>query len=313
MRYDVDGLRLNVVEEGSGPPLILLHPLGGSWRAWEAHLDDLGRHFRCLAVDLPGFGASDRRVPGRPAEGAAFASGRAVPAEPTGSEWASASAGRGLRPPNRGVTAPTWEERGLFEGLADDLAALCGRLGVQQAAVVGLSMGGMVAQHLALRHPELVSALVLVATTCRSDPVLRDATTMAAGMIREYGLANFIELGAQASWGPTTLAERPELVRRYQREEGCTDPDVYADAVEAVAGLDLRDAIAGGLKAPVLLVRGEHDGWMPETHFDELVAALPEAQTAILPGAGHLGPIEQPEAFCDIVRTFLGEHLRSAP
>lgn len=256
MLYDVGEVRLNAIVEGEGPPIVMLHPLGGSWRYWEAQLDALSVDHRCIVPDLRGFGASDR------------------------------------------LAGPV-----SFATLADDVGRLLDNLTVETATVVGLSMGGMVAQHLAVARPDRVGRLVLAATTCCSDPTLRDAIRAAVDLIDTHGIGMFVELSGATSWAPATATDRPDLLRRFGREEGSTDPKVYAAAVAAVADLDLRNALSA-VEVPTLVIWGEQDQWMPIDHAHQLIAALPDARLEVLAGAGHLCNIERSDAFTDLVRSF---------
>lgn len=259
MLYDLGDVRLNAIAEGDGPAIVFLHPLGGSWRYWEAQLDALVGDHRCVVPDLRGFGASDR------------------------------------------LDGPF-----SFPALAGDVGRLLDLLDVKRATIVGLSMGGMVAQYLALARPELVERLVLAATTCFSDPALAEAIHGAVALIETNGIGMFVELSGGMSWAPATATEQPGLLRRFRREEGCTDPRTYARAVAAIADLDLRSELAA-VAAPTLVVWGEEDQWMPIDHAHRLIEALPKARLEVLAGAGHLCNLEQPAAFTGLVRSFIAD------
>ena len=259
MLHRLDAVRLHVVDEGQGDPILFLHGVGGSWRHFEPQLNALSDRFRCIALDQRGFGRSG--------EGAEY----------------------------------------TIEALADDAARLCEQLGITQTNVVGLSMGGMVAQSLAARYPELVNAIVLSNTTGYSDPALRDMVVATCEMVRNGGLQMFLEATAAMTWAPATLTERPALVRSFAREQAGNDPEVYASILDDIGQLDHRELLPT-IKVPVLVVRGDHDALTPPTHTEMLLELLPDARLVALPDAGHMSPLEAPDAFTTAVAEFFVEN-----
>jgi 3-oxoadipate enol-lactonase len=180
---------------------------------------------------------------------------------------------------------------------ADDAGAVLGRLGVERATVVGLSLGGLVAQALALRHPTVVERLVLagcptlaMATEGPRPPTI-DAEVL-GGLLR-------------ASFSPRYRAAHPERVEAFAVE--ATDPQTVA----TVAGwLTAPSAAEEGLTsaaidAEVLVIGGGDDELCPPAAIDALADAIPGARRAISPGAGHLMNLEQPDAFNQLVRSVL--------
>lgn len=258
MLHEVNGARVNVLDEGEGHPLVLLHGLGGCWRDWEPQLDDLRVRHRVIVVEHRGHGRSDR------------------------------------------ITGPVTTD--LF---AADVAALCRDLGVDHARVVGLSMGGMIAQKLALAEPDLVDALVLCDTGThlgdRASAWLRDE----AARVRAHGFPDARgEVAGSTIWSRHTLAHQPEVARSNIRETQSTDPASWAEAALAVAAHDTR-ADVGRIACPTLVVWGDEDPSLPPRLAHALAAALGGAPVVVLPDAGHVCNLEQPEAFDRAVEDFL--------
>ena len=258
MLREVNGVRLNVLDEGDGHPLVLLHGMGGCWRDWEPQLDHLRDRYRCIVIEHRGHGRSERT---------------------TGAYSTD-----------------------LF---AADAAAVCRLLEVDHAYVVGLSMGGMVAQKLALAEPDLVEALVLCDTGThlgtRGAQVLRDwaARVRATGMVDSRGVVN-PETTGFSRW---TVEHQPHVIRTNMREAESADPDAWARAAEAVAAHDTRDDV-GRITAPCLLVWGEEDPAVPVARAQPLVEALAGAPLVVLRDAGHVCNLDQPAAFEAAIEDF---------
>jgi pimeloyl-ACP methyl ester carboxylesterase len=261
----VNGVRLNVLDEGDGHPLVFLHGLGGCWRDWEPQLDALSDRFRCVVIEHRGHGRSE-------------------------------------------VTTGRYTT-GLF---AADAAEVCRQLGIDHAYVVGLSMGGMIAQALALAEPQLVDALVLCDTgawlTTRASEALAE---MARG-VRDDGFPDAREpdlARAALAWSRYTLEHQPHVARNNLREAGGTDPDAWARGAQAIIDHDTR-ADLHRITVPTLLVWGAEDDLIPHGRqtSDPLLEGLPDARLVVIPDAGHVVNLEQPAAFDEALVSFLDAH-----
>jgi 3-oxoadipate enol-lactonase len=258
MLREVNGVRLNVLDEGDGHPLVFLHGLGGCWRDWEPQLDHLRDRYRCVVIEHRGHGRSERT---------------------TGAYSTD-----------------------LF---AADAAAVCRLLGVDHAYVVGLSMGGMIAQKLALAEPDLVEALVLCDTGthmgARATEVLRDMAehVRVRGFPDSRGVVD-AETSVFSRW---TVEHQPQVPRGNLRETESTDPDCWARAAHAILAHDTRDDVAR-IAAPCLLVWGEEDRGVPVKLGEALADALAGAPLVVLRDAGHLCNLDQPAAFEAAIEDF---------
>jgi pimeloyl-ACP methyl ester carboxylesterase len=263
MLIDVNGIRLNVIDEGEGHALVLLHGMAGSWREWQRQLDGLADRYRCIVVEHRGHGRSERT------------SGR--------------------------LSMATF---------ADDVAAVCQALDVSHAHIAGLAMGGMVGLELAVRHPWLVDSLVLVSAAARVDEPFRVGLDAMARFVRDQGFADTPVTGgttAGVAWSPTTVRRRPEVVRDHRREALSTDPDVYARSALAVAGYDATPQL-GEVKVPTLVLWGDHDVMVPRAYSEVLHDGIVGAELMVVPDAGHLCTIEQPEVVTRTMAAFLDRH-----
>lgn len=194
------------------------------------------------------------------------------------------------------------------EDLALDVAALLDGLGIAQAHIVGLSLGGMTGQVLAVMRPDLVDRLVLVATSAHMPPA--NLWTERAAMVRSRGMAAIAD-NVIARW--FTPAEKgsagAQATRRILVEE--VPQEGYALCCEAISRMDLRERI-GAIRAPTLVVAGAEDPATPVAMAEEIRARIPGAELAVVADAAHLISVERPEALTALIASFLGASLAAA-
>jgi pimeloyl-ACP methyl ester carboxylesterase len=190
--------------------------------------------------------------------------------------------------------------------LAQDALALLDHLAIERTCIAGRSMGGMIAQELALLAPERVERLVLVSTTGRSDPHLAHVFRLWADLA-EAGVSAELRHQSSLLWclGSTAL-ERSASVQAYLRARASTDrPLDYAHQARACAEHDALERLTR-LRVPTLVVAGSDDRLTPLAHAEALAKAIPQAKLAHIPGAGHLAYLEAPDRFAQCVLSFLG-------
>ena len=206
---------------------------------------------------------------------------------------------------NRGSgLAPRLHAGATIRDLAEDALRLLDFLGLDRVALVGRSMGGMVAQELALLAPERLSCLVLVSTTARSDRHLAGVFELWAHMA-ESRVPPAVRHQSAMLWclGSRAL-EDDASVRAYLEWKSRADrPDDYALQARACARHDALDRLPG-LRVPTLVVSGTDDRLTPPAHAEELAKAIPGAELAYVPGAGHLPYLESPVEFASRVLPF---------
>jgi 2-succinyl-6-hydroxy-2,4-cyclohexadiene-1-carboxylate synthase len=265
----INGVTYAVREWGAGPPLVLLHGFTGSGALWDAHARQLAARFRVIAPDLLGHGESD---------------------------------------------APSDSARYAMPCAVADLVALLDALAVARAHLLGYSLGGRLALAGAIAHPGRVASLILES----ASPGLADgaervarraADAQLAQRLERDGLASFVDhwlaqplFASQAALPDATraatraarLRQRPAGLAASLRGLGTGSQDPYWTCLRQLAG-------------PVLLLAGEHDA-----KFQAIARAMrdciPQAVSAIVPGAGHTTHLENPAAFQDLVRAFLDQH-----
>jgi 3-oxoadipate enol-lactonase len=185
---------------------------------------------------------------------------------------------------------------------ADDVAALLHRLGVDRAHVVGQSFGGLVAQHVAIRHPDLVMSLVLSGTSCTTSEAEREMFLDRARVAEAEGMEQ-VARAAIARWFTDAGMDLP-VVEAAHRRLLADDPAAWAKTFHAIAGHNVLDELRG-VRARTLVVTGDADVATPPHFAEELAAALPNRELRILEGVPHMGYLEQPELFARMIIDFL--------
>lgn len=194
---------------------------------------------------------------------------------------------------------------GGLEAVADRMAeALRELAGSEKPMLLGNGYGGFVALILAIRHPDLISRLVISdAGAIFSEPG-REAFRTMARIADEKGLEAVADIAMRRLFAPDFHAAHPQLVAERRARFLLTDKAVFLAACHALAELDLR-AEAAGVNLPVLVMVGEQDEATPPAMSRELAALLPHATLLALPGCAHVPQLQAPGEFLAAVLPFL--------
>ena len=195
-----------------------------------------------------------------------------------------------------------------METLCDDVEALIEALGCGPCHYLGLSMGGFVGLRLALRRPDLLKSLMLLDTSADPEP-------------HQW---RFLLMNLVGRWLSPRLIGK-QLLRSMFSREFLTDPERTADRAfwgmqlldndratmsRAVSEVLRRPSIADRvheIKQPTLIVVGECDGVTPPHHSQRLHQRIAGSQFVVIPGAGHITPVESPAAVTAAIESFLAE------
>jgi 3-oxoadipate enol-lactonase len=191
-----------------------------------------------------------------------------------------------------------------MEGLADDAARLLRELDTGPVVWVGLSMGGMVGQELALRHPSLVRALVLANTTSGYPEAARAVWEQRIATVNAKGIEAIADAVMARYFHDGFRAEKAGTVARFRRRVVSTDAVGYVGCCSAVGHVDTT-ARLGQIGVPTLVIAGELDQGTPVSMAQTLVEGIPNASLTVLKDASHLSAVEQPEAFRVAVSEFI--------
>ena len=182
--------------------------------------------------------------------------------------------------------------------LADRLLATLDSVGVQRFGYAGCSIGGAVGADLALRHPHRVAALALVAASPRFGTA--DEFRQRGVIVRSNGLEPIARTSPERWFTPGFAAAQPAIVEWAVQMVRTTDPGCYIASCEALAAFDIRTELPR-IGVPTLVLVGAEDKVTGPAEARTLVAGIPDARLALVPGASHLAPVEQPAAVTDLL------------
>ncbi|MFC4467597.1 4-carboxymuconolactone decarboxylase [Streptomyces xiangluensis] len=194
---------------------------------------------------------------------------------------------------------------GSVNDLADRLLGTLDALGVQRFGYAGCALGGAIGTELALRHPERVASLALIAASPRFGTA--DEFRQRGVIVRTNGLDPIARTSPERWFTTGFAAAQPAITEWAVQMVRTTDPGCYIAACEALASFDVRPEL-GRVGVPTLVLVGSDDQVTGPAEARTLVAGIPDARLAVVPGASHLVPVEQPAAVTDL----LVRHFTSA-
>jgi 3-oxoadipate enol-lactonase len=183
-----------------------------------------------------------------------------------------------------------------LDELAEDAKALFEALGIERTHWVGLSMGGMIGETLALKYPRVLQSMVLADTTSRRPP---DAARMWGERVRiarEQGMDALVESTLSRWFTEPFRASRRDVMGRIAQSIRSTPVEGYAGCCEAIASIDVLDRLKE-IDMPALVIVGEHDHGTPPEMARQIHDNLRGSELVVIPSAAHLSNIEQPQAF----------------
>ncbi|MFI8519592.1 alpha/beta fold hydrolase [Streptomyces sp. NPDC085481] len=182
--------------------------------------------------------------------------------------------------------------------LGDRVLATLDELGIQRFGYAGCALGGAIGLDLALRAPHRVASLALVATSPRFGSA--DEFRQRGVIVRTNGLEPIARTAPEQWFTPAFAAAQPAIVDWAVQMVRTTDPGCYIAACEALAVFDVREAL-GRIGVPALVLVGADDRVTGPAEARTLVAGIADARLAVVPGASHLAPVEQPAAVTELL------------
>jgi 3-oxoadipate enol-lactonase len=223
-------------------------------------------------------------------------------------------------PQLRGLAAPcralAFDLRGFGESsvappfsmdrYADDIAAALAALGVKQAVVAGLSMGGYAAFALWRRHPALVRAFVFSDTKAGADDEKgRAGRKEMIALVKEKGSAAIADKMISGMVGKSTREKNPDLVEAMHRMMSLAPPAGIAGALEAMLNRPDSVPTLAAITVPTLILVGEEDALTPPGEARVIHHGIAGSDLQIIAGAGHASNVERPAAFNHLLSEFL--------
>jgi pimeloyl-ACP methyl ester carboxylesterase len=198
-----------------------------------------------------------------------------------------------------------------IRGMAQDTIGLMDALGIDRAHIAGASLGGMIAQELALSFPDRVRTLQLHCTLGRADAYVRWLGTCWRTMRATLSREDFTRTLMLWLFAPVTFEQRPELVEMVVQTALANPYPAslvgFTRQSEAVGGHDTL-ARLGELRCPVLITVGAEDNLVPPRFSRQLHERIPGAELLVIPAAGHAYFMEAPQPFNEACLTFLAKH-----
>ena len=197
-----------------------------------------------------------------------------------------------------------------MDDYAGDAIDLLDALHIEQAVVGGLSMGGYVAFAMFRHAPRYVRGLVLADTRPQADaPETVEARKRMLALLRDKGPVAVAEDMMPRLFGSTTHRERPELADTVRRLISANSVDAIAGAITALMTRPDSTTVLGSIHCPTLVLVGEEDAITPVKLSEEMQQAVAGAELAIIPRAGHLSNLEQPDGFNAALERFLNHRV----
>jgi pimeloyl-ACP methyl ester carboxylesterase len=183
--------------------------------------------------------------------------------------------------------------------MADDYAGLIRGLGLKRVRVAGISMGGAIAQQLAVRHPDLVRSMVLACTWARCDAYAAWVFDHFAAIRAQVPAGEFMRLLQLWIWSPGFVSSHHAELVEVQAEAAKGTPmpqHAFLAQCQACTGHDTREQLAS-IRTPTLITVGDRDIFTPMEHSQQLHAGISSARLEVFPGTGHAHHWEALDAF----------------
>ena len=190
--------------------------------------------------------------------------------------------------------------------MAEDVATLMDELGIEQAVIGGLSMGGYVALAFARMFPARLKALVLADTRAQADTEEGKQTRFQqAEKATAEGMAGIADAMLPKLLTPETVSKRPELVKRVRDMMLKTKPEGAAGALLGMAERDDQTEFISSILVPTLILVGREDAITPVADSEKMQSLIEDSRLVVIENAGHVSNLEQTEQFNDALLGFL--------
>lgn len=196
-----------------------------------------------------------------------------------------------------------------IEAMAADVVALLDELQLEQATILGHSMGGYITLALVEHYPSYVKAWGLIHSTGYEDTEEgKQKRLNAITQIRTTGIIDFVDGFAEGLFAPHLVYKLPESVLKVKEIGYITSPEGGCGAAAAMRERPERLSIIQNATVPVLLIAGEYDSIAPPDRM--FISDQPHVTAAVIPDIGHMSMMEAPEQLVNIIHDFMENHLK---
>jgi pimeloyl-ACP methyl ester carboxylesterase len=193
-----------------------------------------------------------------------------------------------------------------MDSMAEELHELLVSLGVQRCVFAGLSMGAYVGLAYAEKYAaELLGFVIIDSKTEADAPAGKGARQKMAELAQQSGAAPVAAQMMPKMLAATTFAEQPAVVKELQDIMESQSPQTIANACQAMRDRPDRKHVLAKLVCPCLMLQGDSDVLVPLSMGEDIRKAMPAGQHAVIPGAGHMPPMEKPELFAAVLKDFV--------
>lgn len=223
-----------------------------------------------------------------------------------GNQMAIEASYRVVVPDLRGFGRSPSNQPFTIEALADDVHALLSAIGALPAVIVGFSMGGYVAFAFAKKHPADLRALVLVDTRAEADTAEGKAgRDKAVELVRQGGSKAIADQMLPKLLVPEDQRRGPKVTNIVRGMIESCPPLTIEHALIAMRDREDYTAMLPSIGVPTLIIVGEKDALTPPSMSRAMHEAIPRSQLAVIPDAGHLSPMENPDEVNRVFQDFL--------
>ena len=197
---------------------------------------------------------------------------------------------------------------GYLEDCADDVSRILDELNIARAHIVGLSKGGLVAQHFALKHTERLRRLVLADTSSgiKRERMRRFIEDVLIKTAERSGMEHVFDLNLLWAYSERYIEENKDKFALDREQFAKTPVEEYVAVLKETIVTDITGQLVK-IVAPTLVIWGSEDIEIPRLYSEILAKNIPNSMLVIIEGAGHKSCIDRPEEFNKIVNTFLQE------
>ena len=198
-----------------------------------------------------------------------------------------------------------------FDMLVADQVAILDHFGIRQADILGLSLGGMTALGLALKHPDRVRSMIVCDARADNPKPFVDRWNLLIGIVQEKGMEGILQATLERWFTAPTVKERDDVIGRARAMILKTSPSGYVANAEALKQLSYMGSLPK-LTRPVLYVVGAEDQGAKKEDMQVMADATPGSRLAVVKGAAHICNMEEPEAFDAAIREWLQQSAAKA-